>query len=48
MLSETVRLGNVSLHVGVKLPWDAKNLTATNRPEAERYLKRRYRQGWAP
>ena len=46
VLTETVLLGNVSYRVGAKLDWDAKNLKATNCPEAERFLKREYRGGW--
>lgn len=46
VLSETVLLGNVSYRIGGKLDWDAPNLKATNCPEADRYLKREYRDGW--
>jgi hypothetical protein len=33
--------------VGKPLEWDAKSLKATNCPEAEKYLRRQYRKGWA-
>ncbi len=46
VLTETVLLGNVSYRIGSKLDWDAKNLKATNCPEAEQFLKREYRGGW--
>jgi predicted dehydrogenase len=46
VLTEAVLLGNVSYRAGAKLDWDAKNLEATNCPEAEPYLKREYRAGW--
>ncbi len=32
--------------VGKKLDWDAKNLKATNCPEADRYIRKQYRDGW--
>jgi predicted dehydrogenase len=31
---------------GKKLEWDAKNLKATNCPEADRYIRKTYRKGW--
>ncbi len=39
-------LGNVAFRVGKKLQWDAKNLKATNCPEADQYIRREYRDGW--
>jgi predicted dehydrogenase len=45
-LSETVLLGNVSYRLGKPLEWDAKNLRATNAPEAMKFLRREYRKGW--
>jgi predicted dehydrogenase len=45
-LSEAVLLGNVAYRVGKKLQWDAANLKATDCPEADKYLRREYRQGW--
>jgi len=45
-LSETVLLGTVAYRVGKPLEWDAKNLRATNAPEAMKYLRRDYRNGW--
>jgi hypothetical protein len=45
-LSEAVLLGNVAYRAGKKLQWDAKNLKATNCPEADPYIRREYRQGW--
>lgn len=46
-LSEAVLLGNVAYRAGRKLEWDAVALKATNCPEADRYLRREYRRGWA-
>ncbi|WP_153555401.1 Gfo/Idh/MocA family protein [Roseimaritima sediminicola] len=45
-LTETVLLGNVAFRAGKQLDWDAKNLTATNAPEAQQYVGKDYRQGW--
>ena len=45
-MTEAVLLGNVSYRVGQPLDWDAKNLKATNCPEAEKYLRREYRKPW--
>jgi hypothetical protein len=32
--------------VGKRLEWDYANLKATNCPEADEFLRRRYRKGW--
>lgn len=45
-LSEAVLLGNVSYRVGKALDWDAKNLVATNCPEADKFISKEYRSGW--
>jgi len=45
-LTETVLLGNVAYRTGQKLEWDAKNLKATNCPEADKYISKEYRPGW--
>lgn len=39
-------LSTVALRVGKKLAWDAKNLKAENCPEADRYIRPKYREGW--
>lgn len=41
-LSETILLGNVAYRVGKKIEWDAKNLKATNSPEATQYIQEEY------
>ncbi|HEY8747520.1 MAG TPA: Gfo/Idh/MocA family oxidoreductase [Tepidisphaeraceae bacterium] len=47
-LSEAVLLGAVSHRAGNKeLVWDAENLTTTNAPEAEEFIKLKYRAGWS-
>jgi predicted dehydrogenase len=45
-LIENNMLALVAYRVGKKLEWDAKNLKATNCPEAEKYIRKQYRQGW--
>jgi predicted dehydrogenase len=46
-LAETVLLGNVSYRVGgKKLEWDHASLQATNCPEADQFIRRKYRKGW--
>jgi predicted dehydrogenase len=44
-LAETVLLGNVAYHSGVKLNWDEKAGT-TGSAEADKWLRRDYRKGW--
>ncbi len=39
-------LGTVAFRVGKKLEWDAKNLKAKNCPEADGYVRSKYREGW--
>jgi len=39
-------LALVAYRVGKKLDWDAKNLKATNCPEADRYIRKTYHKGW--
>ncbi len=46
-LTEANHLGNVAYRVGKKIEWDAQNMTAKNLPEAERLIRRPYRQGWS-
>ena len=45
-LTEATHLGNVAFRLGKKIEWDAKNLTATNAPEAAPLIRREYRPGW--
>jgi predicted dehydrogenase len=45
-LTESALLGSVCYRVGKRLEWDAVNLKATNCPEAAKYVKREYREGW--
>jgi len=46
-LTEANHLGNVAYRAGKKLEWDARNMKFPNAPEAERFLKREYREGWS-
>ena len=46
-LTEAVLLGNVAFRAGKKLEWNAKQLRATNCPEADQFIQHHYRKGWA-
>jgi len=39
-------LGNVAYRLGKTLEWDAVNFKATNAPDADKYIKKDYRNGW--
>jgi hypothetical protein len=45
-LTEAVLLGNVAYRVGKPLNWNAKEVRATNEPEAEKYIRKEYRKPW--
>jgi predicted dehydrogenase len=44
-LTEFTLMGNAALRAGKKLEFDWKNMTVTNAPEANKYVKPRYRRG---
>jgi predicted dehydrogenase len=46
-LTEVPLVGNVAYRVGKKLEWDSSNLKAKNCPEADPFIRREYRKGWA-
>ena len=46
LLTEANHLGNVAYRAGKKIHWDAKEMRATNAPDAEQYIRREYRKGW--
>jgi Oxidoreductase family, NAD-binding Rossmann fold/Oxidoreductase family, C-terminal alpha/beta domain len=46
-LTEIMLLGCVALRVGKKIEWDGENMRAKNCPEAEKFIKRENRNGWA-
>jgi predicted dehydrogenase len=48
-LTETVLLGNLAIRedtAGKKLEWDSRNMQIANLPEANKYIRRDYRQPW--
>ena len=47
-MTENLLAGVVSCRVKQKLEWDSKNLRATNCPEADRFIRKQYREGWRP
>ncbi len=48
MLTEFILLGNVAIQAkGTKFQWDGPNLKFPNAPEAERLLRRQYREPWS-
>jgi predicted dehydrogenase len=46
-LTEANHLGNVAFRIGKKLEWDAEKLRANNAKDADKYIRREYRKGWA-
>ena len=45
-LIENNMLALVAYRVGKKLQYNAKNLKATNCPEADKFIRKTYRKGW--
>ena len=45
-LTESVLLGNVAYRTGESLEWDGASLKATNCPDADKYVSKKYRKGW--
>ena len=46
-LTEAVLLGDVAYRVGQPLKWNAKKLTADDCPQADKFINKTYRNGWA-
>jgi len=46
-LTEMVLLGNVAVLSGEPIEWDSEKLQITNVAEANRFIRREYRQGWS-
>jgi hypothetical protein len=47
-MTEAILLGTVAVRVpGQKLEWDARALKISNAPDAEKLLRRSYREGWS-
>jgi len=47
LLTEVCLLGNVARRVDARIEWDAENMKVTNLPEANKYVRTPYREGWA-
>ena len=47
-LSEAANLYGVAMRTGKRLQYDAAKMAITNIPQANQYLAREYRKGWAP
>lgn len=46
-MTEAILLGTVAIRMpGQKLEWNSAKMKIPNCPEAERYLRRAYREGW--
>ena len=46
-LTEICLLGNVAKRVDTRIEWDGENLKVTNLPEANKYVRAPYRNGWS-
>ena len=47
LLTEVCLLGNVARRVDARIEWDAENMKVTNLPEANKYVRTEYREGWS-
>ena len=47
-MTENLLAGVVACRVQQQLQWDTQNLRATNCPEADRFIRKKYRAGWQP
>jgi predicted dehydrogenase len=45
-LTETCLLGNIAQRVDSRILWDAENCKVTNLPDANKYIRSEYREGW--
>jgi hypothetical protein len=45
-LTETCLLGNIAKRVDARIEWDAAAMRVTNVPEANKFVRAEYRQGW--
>jgi len=45
-LTETCLLGNIAKRVDARIEWDAAAMQVTNEPEANKFVRAEYRQGW--
>ena len=46
-LTEVCLLGNVAKRMDTKIEWDAETMQVTNLPEASRWIRTPYREGWS-
>ncbi|QNN24430.1 Gfo/Idh/MocA family oxidoreductase [Planctomycetales bacterium ZRK34] len=46
-LTEMCLLGNIAIRLGGVIEWDSENMKAIGRPEADPWIKRPRREGWA-
>jgi len=47
LLTETIQLANIAIRFpNEKLKWDSEKLEFTNKPEANKWVSRDYREGW--
>jgi predicted dehydrogenase len=46
LLTEVCLLGNVARRVDARIEWDEVDMKVTNLPEANKYVRTRYRDGW--
>lgn len=47
-MTENLLAGVVACRVKQKLEWDSQNMRATNCPDADRFIRKQYREGWKP
>jgi predicted dehydrogenase len=45
-LTEICLLGNVAKRMDARIEWEPDNMKVTNLPEANKYIRTRYRKGW--
>ncbi|MBA7474620.1 Inositol 2-dehydrogenase/D-chiro-inositol 3-dehydrogenase [subsurface metagenome] len=45
-LTEVCLLGNVAKRVDARIEWDKDDMKVTNLPEANKYIRTKYREGW--
>lgn len=45
-MTESILLGNVAMQAGGRIEWDSENLKVKNNADAQRWIKKDYRQGW--
>ena len=46
LLTEICLLGNVAKRMDARIEWEPDNMKVTNLPEANKYIRTRYRKGW--